>query len=189
MNRPCGAEGENQMNECIEMMKQRRSVKRYNPNRPVEPEKLEQILEAGMYVPSGYGKQSPRIIVVRDPGTRDLLSRLNARFLGKEIDPFYGAPTVLIVLADRSQPTFLYDGTLVMGNLLNAAHALGVDSCWVHRAKEVFDCPEGKALLEKWGIDGDYEGIGHCILGYGTGPAPKAGPRKAGYAVYVSPEE
>ena len=115
MNRPCGAEGENQMNECIEMMKQRRSVKRYNPNRPVEPEKLEQILEAGMYAPSGYGKQSPRIVVVRDPGTRDLLSRLNARFLGKEIDPFYGAPPVLIVLADRSQPTFLYDGTLVMG--------------------------------------------------------------------------
>ena len=180
MNRPCGAEGENQMNECIEMMKQRRSVKRYNPNRPVEPEKLEQILEAGMYAPSGYGKQSPRIIVVRD-----LLSRLNARFLGKEIDPFYGAPTVLIVLADRAQPTFLYDGTLVMGNLLNAAHALGVDSCWVHRAKEVFDCPEGKALLEKWGIDGDYEGIGHCILGYPAADPKPAAPRKPDYIVKV----
>lgn len=174
------------MNECIENMKQRRSVKRYDTDRMVDQETLDQILEAGMYAPSGYGKQSPRIAVVRDKETRDLLSRLNARFLGKDIDPFYGAPTVLVVLADRAQPTYLYDGALVMGNLLNAAHALGVDSCWVHRGKEVFDSDEGKALLEKWGIQGDYEGIGHCILGYGTAPAPKAGARKDGYVVFVS---
>ncbi|MBS6953183.1 MAG: nitroreductase [Enterocloster asparagiformis] len=177
------------MNECIENMKQRRSVKRYDPSRGVEPEKLEQILEAGMYAPSGYGKQSPRIVVVQDRETRDLLSRLNARFLGKDIDPFYGAPTILVVLADRAQPTYLYDGALVMGNLLNAAHALGVDSCWVHRAKEVFSCPEGRELLTKWGLEEDYEGIGHCLLGYGAAPAPKAGPRKDGYVVYPGPRQ
>lgn len=175
------------MNTCIENMKQRRSIKRYNPELRVESEKLEQILEAGMYAPSGYGKQSPRIVVVQDQETRNLLSRLNARFLGKDIDPFYGAPTVLVVLADRTQPTYLYDGTLVMGNLLNAAHALGLGSCWVHRAKEVFDCPEGKAILDQWGIQGDYEGIGHCILGYGDSAPAKAAARKADYILYAPP--
>lgn len=130
--------------------------------------------------------QSPRIVVVTDRTVRDRLSALNAAVMGSASDPFYGAPVVLVVLADRSRPTYLYDGSLVMGNLLNAAHAVGLGSCWIHRAKEVFDSPEGKALLKAWGIEGDYEGIGHCILGYPLpGALPEAQPRKADYALWV----
>ena len=130
--------------------------------------------------------QSPRIVAVTDRTVRDRLSALNAAVMGSASDPFYGAPVVLVVLADRSRPTYLYDGSLVMGNLLNAAHAVGLGSCWIHRAKEVFDSPEGKALLKAWGIEGDYEGIGHCILGYPLpGALPEAQPRKADYALWV----
>ena len=130
--------------------------------------------------------QSPRIVAVTDRTVRDRLSALNAAVMGSASDPFYGAPVVLVVLADRSRPTYLYDGSLVMGNLLNAAHAVGLGSCWIHRAREVFDSPEGKALLKAWGIEGDYEGIGHCILGYPLpGALPEAQPRKADYALWV----
>ena len=104
----------------------------------------------------------------------------------EESDPFYGAPTVLVVLAAKDRPTCVEDGSLVMGNLMNAAYAVGVGSCWIHRAREVFDSPEGKALLKKWGIEGDYVGVGHCILGYpADGAAPEAKPRKEDYVVYV----
>ena len=129
--------------------------------------------------------QSPIIVAVTDKATRDKLSQLNAAVLGGTNDPFYGAPVVLVVLADRQYPTYIYDGSLVMGNLMNAAHAVGLGSCWIHRAKEVFDSEEGKALLKEWGIEGDYEGIGNCILGYPAqaNPAPKA--RKANYVHYV----
>ncbi len=101
--------------------------------------------------------------------------------MGANNDPFYGAPVVIIVLADRSVPTCLYDGSLVMGNLMNAAHSLGIASCWIHRAKEEFDSEEGKAILKKLGIEGDYEGIGHCILGYAAGESNAPAPRKEKY--------
>lgn len=116
---------------------------------------------------------------------RDSLSRLNARVMGTDNDPFYGAPAVLVVLADRSCPTYIYDGALVMGNLMNAAHAVGLGTCWIHRAKEVFDSEEGKALLKSWGIEGDYEGIGNCIIGYPAQELPAPAPRKADYVHYV----
>ena len=131
------------------------------------------------------GKQSPVIIVVKDKATRDRLSELNAKVLGVNTDPFYGAPVVIAVLADRSRATCLYDGSLVMGNLLLAAHDLGLGSCWIHRAKEVFDSTEGKALLKAWGIDGDYEGIGHCIVGYIDGKVLEAVPRKSNYVYFI----
>ncbi|WP_419655624.1 nitroreductase family protein [Desulfosarcina variabilis] len=105
--------------------------------------------------------------------------------MGTHADPFYGAPVVIVVLADRSRPTYLNDGSLVMSNLLLAAHDLGLGSCWIHRARQVFDSPEGKALLKTWGIDGDYEGIGHCIVGYIDGERPEAAPRKSNYVYYV----
>jgi len=131
------------------------------------------------------GKQSPIIVAVTNKEVRDKVSALNAQVAGGKGDPFYGAPVVLVVLADKSCPTYLYDGALVMGNMLNAAYAVGLGSCWIHRAKEVFDSPEGKALLKEWGIEGDYEGIGNCILGYrqGDNPAPK--PRKENYVYHV----
>lgn len=171
------------MNEIIQSMITRRSIKKYKPD-PVPHEALEQIIKAGTYAACGMGRQSPIIIAITDKTVRDELSALNAKIMGASGDPFYGAPAVLIVLADKSIPTHVYDGSLVMGNLMNAAHALGLGSCWIHRAKETFELPEGKALLNKLGITGDYEGIGNCIVGY---PAEKkeAKPRKENYIYYI----
>ncbi len=171
-------------NETLENLKTRRSIRAYTDQMPAK-ELLEKVLEAGTYAPTGKGSQSPIIIAVTDKETRDLLSRLNAGVMGADNDPFYGAPAVLVVLADRNCPTYLYDGSLVMGNLLNAAHAVGLGSCWIHRAKEVFDSPEGKALLKDWGIEGDYEGIGNCIIGYPAQEAPAPKPRKADYVHFI----
>ena len=168
------------MNETLKTLKERRSCRSYKPD-PVPAEVLDQILEAGLYAPTGMGRQSPVMIAVTDRETRDKLSRMNAAVMGASNDPFYGAPAVIVVLADRKVPTYLYDGSLVMGNLMNAAHALGVASCWLHRAKEEFDSEEGKAILRSLGIEGDYEGIGHCILGYAAEPEKPAVPRKENY--------
>lgn len=174
------------MNAAIENMKTRRSIRGYKPDEMPAQELLEQIIEAGTYAPTGKGMQSPIIVAVTNKDVRDRLSRLNAEVLGTTSDPFYGAPAVLIVLADRNRPTYLYDGSLVMGNLMNAAHALGLGSCWIHRAKEVFNSPEGRNMLKEWGIEGDYEGIGHCVLGYPADEqTPQAKPRKQDYVVWV----
>ena len=100
--------------------------------------------------------------------------------MGMDIDPFYGAPELLIVLANKEIPTYVYDGSLVMGNMMNAAADLGVASCWIHRAKEEFESEEGKAILKDLGIEGDYEGIGHLVLGYAAFTGDPA-PRKADY--------
>ena len=172
------------MNEAIESLVTRRSVRNYKADM-VPREVLDQIIEAGTYAPTGMGRQSPLIVAVTNRELRDKLSGWNAKIMGTDSDPFYGAPVVLIVLADKSAPTYLYDGSLVMGNLMNAAHALGVSSCWIHRAKEEFESPEGKALLKELGIEGDYEGIGHCVLGYAADGEPAAKPRKDHYVYYV----
>lgn len=134
---------------------------------------------------AGMGRQSPIIIAVTDKETRDMLSKLNSSVMGVDIDPFYGAPELLVVLADKSVPTYIYDGSLVMGNLMNAAADLGVASCWIHRAKEEFESEEGKAILQKFGIEGDYEGIGNLVLGYAAAPANEPAPRKASYVYTI----
>lgn len=172
------------MNETLQTLKNRRSVRSYLPEQ-IKDEELQQILEAGIYAPTGMGAQSPIIVVVQDKETIAYLSKLNAAVMGSTSDPFYGAPTVVVVLADRSRGTCVEDGSLVIGNILNAAASLGVGSCWIHRAKEVFDTPEGKALLEKWGIQGDYVGVGNCILGYAKGEILAAKPRKENYIYRV----
>lgn len=172
------------MNETLQTLKNRRSVRSYLPEQ-IKDEELQQILEAGIYAPTGMGAQSPIIVVVQDKETIAYLSKLNAAVMGSTSDPFYGAPTVVVVLADRSRGTCVEDGSLVIGNMLNSAASLGVGSCWIHRAKEVFDTPEGKALLEKWGIQGDYVGVGNCILGYAKGEIPAAKPRKENYIYRV----
>ena len=168
------------MNEILNSLKERRSCRSYKPDM-VPQEILDQILEAGTYAPTGMGKQSPIIIAVTDKETRDKLSRLNAAVMGASNDPFYGAPVVLVVLANTDIGTYKYDGSLVMGNLLNAAHALGLGSCWIHRAKEEFESEEGKEILKSLGIEGDWEGIGNCILGYPAVDPNPAAPRKADY--------
>ena len=171
--------------DLISCLCTRRSVRSYQ-YRPIEEEKLEQILRAGTFAPTGRGRQAPIMVVVQDTETRETLRRMNASIMGAtDTDPFYGAPTVVVVLADATIPTHIEDGCLVMGNLMAAAHALGVGSCWIHRAREEFASEEGKALLKQWGIEGEYVGIGHCILGYAKGDAPAARPRKDNYIYRV----
>ena len=172
------------MSDVLETIKSRRSIRKYKSDM-VPQDKLDKIIEAGTYAATGMGKQSPIIVAVTNKELRDRLSAMNAKIMGVNSDPFYGAPVVLIVLADKSRPTYLYDGSLVMGNLMLEAEAQGIGSCWIHRAKEEFESEEGKEILKSLGIEGDYEGIGHCVLGYADGPAPKAAPRKDSYVYYV----
>lgn len=173
-----------QMSEVINNMKTRRSIRKYKPDM-IPEDVLNRIIEAGTYAATGMGKQSPIIIAVTNKEIRDKFSKMNAEIMGVDSDPFYGAPVVLIVLADKARPTYAYDGSLVMGNLMLAAHAEGIGSCWIHRAKEEFESAEGKAFLKSLGIEGDYEGIGHCVLGYVDGEEPKAMPRKENYVYCV----
>ena len=173
------------MNEVLKALKERRSCRKYS-DRQVEADVLDAILEAGTYAPTGMNRQAPVIVAVQDKATRDKIAKMNAAVMGADTDPFYGAPTVLVVLADPKVRTYVYDGSLVMGNLMNAAHAVGVDSCYIFRAKEVFATEEGKQMLRQWGIPDDYEGIGNCILGYrAEGGVKEASPRKANYIVKV----
>ena len=167
------------MSEALEVMRQRRSVRSYKAD-PIPRELLEKVLEAGTYAPTGMGRQSPIILAVTDKALRDRIAKLNAAVMGRDNDPFYGAPAVLVVLADKSVPTYLYDGSLVMGNLLNAAHDVGLGACWIHRAKEVFASEEGKAILRELGVEGDYEGIGHCAVGFWEGEKPEPPARRHG---------
>ena len=171
------------MNEALQVLYDRRSIRRYKSEQ-ISREEMDAVIRAGICAASGKNGQSALIIAVQDKETRDLLSRLNAAVLGVKSDPFYGAPTVLVVLADAKSPYAVQDGSLVLGNLMNAAKAISLGSCWINRAKEVFDSEEGKALLKKWGVEGDWTGVGNCILGYpDEDPAMK--PRKENYVYYV----
>lgn len=162
----------------------RRSTRSYKPDM-LPKETLDRILTAGTYAATGMNQQSPVILAVTNKDMRDKLSAMNAKILGKDDDPFYGAPVVLVVLADKTMPTYIYDGSLVIGNMMLAAEELGVASCWVHRAKEEFESAEGKEILTSLGIEGNYEGIGHLILGYAEGEQAPAAPRKDDYIYYV----
>lgn len=167
-------------NEAMQNLLTRRAVRSYKAD-PIPAVVLDRVIEAGLYAPSGMGRQSAIILAVTDKAVRDELSRLNAGVMGGKDDPFYGAPVVLVVLASPALAgTYLEDGALVMGNLLNAAHAEGLGSCWIHRAKQVFETAEGKAILKKAGIEGEWVGIGNCILGYPAGDLPEAAPRREG---------
>lgn len=172
------------MNDTIKTLVTRRSVRSYN-SKQVPKEILDEILEAGKFAPSGMGKQPCVMVVVRDCETVSDLSMLNAKVMGVDTDPFYGANTVVIVFADSTSSTYVEDGSLVMGNLMNAAASLGVESCWIHRAREVFNMPEGREMMKKWGLDDKYVGIGNCILGYSDKPAPEPRERKEGFVVYA----
>ncbi len=174
------------MNEVIEMMKTRRSIRKFKPD-ALPDGIIEQIAEAGTYAATGKNLQSPTIIAVTNKQLRDRISEMNRKIGGWQegFDPFYGAPAMLIVLADKNVPTAVYDGSLVMGNLMLAAHSLGVGSIWIHRAKEEFESEEGKAILAELGITGDQVGIGHCALGYIDGEEPKAAPRKENWVYYA----
>lgn len=172
------------MSETLEVIRSRRSVKKYL-DKPVPRELVEKVCEAGTWAPCGMGKQAPIILAVTNKELRDKLSQMNAAVMGSKGDPFYGAPVVLVVLADKKVGTYLYDGSLTMENMMLAAHDLGLGACWIHRAKEEFESEEGKVILKELGVEGEYEGIGNCILGYADGELPAAKPRKEGYVVWA----
>ena len=180
------------MNQAaLDNMKARRSCRAFLPEMPSR-DLIAAICEAGTWAPTGHGKQSPVIVAVTDKKLRDRLSAMNARIWNElkrqrgetpteGFDPFYGAPVVLVVLADRTVPTYHHDGCAVLTNMANAAEAVGLGSCWIHRAKEEFDSEEGKAILAELGIEGDYEGIDHLAVGYAAKEAAPPLPRKKDY--------
>ena len=172
------------MNEVLKALKERRAIRNFKPDMP-KKEDLEQIIEAGLYAASGMGRQRTIILAVTDKETRDALSKANRSVMGMDRDPFYGGPVVLVVLADKSFPTGIYDGSLVMGNMMNAAYSLGLGSIWIHRAKEEFEMPEFKELLKKLGVEGEWEGIGNCVIGYVEGEMPKPAPRREGRVYWI----
>lgn len=174
------------MNEVIKAMKERRSIRKFKAEMPPKAD-LEQIVEAGLYAANGRGKQAVITIAVTDKELWDKLSAVNNEIMGgpEGNDPFYGAPAILIVLANKEVPTAPYDGSLVMGNLMLAAHSLGLGSIWIHRAKEEFEMPEYQKLLKDLGIEGEWEGIGHCAVGYIDGENPAAAPRNDGRVFWV----
>ena len=172
--------------EVMNALLERRSCKGYKPD-PVPAEILEEILEAGKFAPSGMGKQSPIFLCVTNKEMRDRLSKLNAAIIGTTSDPFYGAPAVIVVLIPADARTGIYDGSLALGNMMLAAWEKGIGSCWIHRAKESFETEEGKAILKELGIEGDYVGVGNCVLGYRDETVPYRDrlPRKESYVYYA----
>lgn len=174
------------MNDTLKVLETRRSCRNFKPDM-VKDSELKAIIKAGTYAPTGMNRQSPIIIAVTDKKLRDRLSEANRSFgpWKEGFDPFYGAPVILIVLSDKSVPTYVYDGSLVMGNMMNAAASMGVGSIWIHRAKEEFESEFGKELLKELGIEGDYEGIGHCAIGYPAVPDKDPAPRKEDYVYFI----
>ena len=169
--------------EAMKNLLERRSIRKYKDTQ-VPDELLDQVLEAGLYAPSGMNRQNVIMVAVRDKETRDQLSRMNAAVMGRDGDPFYGAPCVIVVLGDGENYSPTENGSLVLGNLMNAAHAVGLGSCWIHRAWQTFETEEGKALLRKWGLKDTLVGVGNCILGYpDEDPAPR--PRLDGRIVKI----
>ena len=176
------------MNETLKVLETRRSCRNFKPDM-IKDEELNAILQAGTYAATGMGKQSPIIIAVKTKELREQFMVENKKVMSmdssSEYDPFYGAPVILAVLANKDVPTYINDGSLVLGNLMNAAESLGVASIWIHRAKEEFEAPFGKELLKKLGIEGNYEGIGHCALGYAAEAPKPAAPRKDNYVYFA----
>ena len=173
------------MEEVLRAIEKRRSCKRYKADRLVPKDVIEKIMHAGTLAANGKGLQSPIILAVTNKEMRDRLSEMNAAVLGPKADPFYGAPQVLVVLADKTIGTRVYDGSLALGNMMLAAHSLGLGSIWIHRAKQEFEQEEWQSWLKSLGIEGEWEGIGHCAVGYMAGEMPKAAPRKENRAFWA----
>ena len=169
---------------ALKNLLERRSIRKYDTERQVPKELLDTVLLAGQYAPTAMGKQSPKIVVVQNKEVRDCISEMNDEVWGRGIDPFYGAPTIIVVFADSNIPTYVQDGSLVLGNMMNAAHAVGLGSCWINRAKEVFLTEKGKELMAKWGLGENYIGVGNLALGFAVGDDPKPAPRKEDYIVF-----
>ena len=171
-------------NDFLTLIKTRRSIRAYKPD-AVPADTLARVLEAGTYAPSAMGEQSATIVAVETKAYRDRLTKLNAAVIGRDVDPYYGAPVIVVVLGDGERANYLADGSCVLENLMLAAHAEGLGTVWVNREREIFDSPDGKALLRDWGLPETLRGVGAIALGYAAGPAPEAAPRKENYIVHV----
>ena len=171
-------------NELLNLLKSRRSVRQYKPDM-VSEDVLDAVLEAGTYAPTGGGRQSPVIVAIKDKQVRDKISKLNAEIMGKDIDPYYGAPVIILVLAKADANTAVEDGSCVLENMMLAAHSLGLGSVWVHREREIFESEEGKILLKEWGLNENLKGVGSIALGYPSGDLPKPAERKNDYIVKI----
>ncbi len=170
-------------NELLKGIKERRSCRKYKSEQ-IKDSELEAVLDSAIYSPTGMNRQSPKIVIVQDKETIEIMRKINASVMGSpDSDPFYGAPTVAVVFADKNIRTYLEDGSLLLGSLMLSAHAVGLGSCWIHRAKETFESEEGKLLMKKWGLDDRYVGIGNCIIGYIDGELPPARERKSDYVI------
>ena len=173
------------MNTTIKDLLERRSCRSFK-SEPIPEELLREVIKAGTYAPSAMGKQSTRLLVITNKEIRDELMKDNAQIMGASgMDPFYGAPVIIVVLRDKTFAPSIYDGALVMGNLMNAAHALGLGSIWIHRAKEEFEMDKYQKLLKEHGIEGDFEGVGHCALGYIDGGIKEAAPRLEDHIIFI----
>lgn len=171
-------------NSVIKAIETRRSVRSFS-QKAIPEELLDAVLKAGTYAPTGGGRQSPVIVAVKDAAYRDKIARLNAEVMGKDTDPYYGAPVIILVLADGKANTFVEDGSCVLENMMIAAHSLGLGSVWVHREREVFDSEKGKELLRSWNLPETMRGVGAIALGYPAAALPKAAARKADYIVKI----
>ncbi len=171
------------MNDTLKILTERRSVRSYKSEQ-INDEELKAVLTAAEWAPTGMNRQHTRFVAVRDADTVKKLSKMNAAVMGRDADPFYGAPCVIIVFGDSNVYTYVEDGSLAMGNMMNAAHSLGLGSCWIHRAREMFESDEGRALMKDWGIPESYKGVGNCILGY-IAEAPADRPRNDGRVVII----
>lgn len=172
------------MNEVMKCLLERRCVRKFKAEQVKEAE-LNAVVKAGMFAPSGMNKQSAVMLVIQDNEVIAKLSKLNAEVMGASIDPFFGAPTVIVVLSDKNVRTYVEDGSLVMGNMMNAAYAVGLDSCWVHRAREVMNTEYGRKLVRDAGFGDEYEGIGNLVLGYRDGDLPDPKDRRDGRVAYI----
>ena len=170
--------------ELLELIRTRRSIRKYQAKQ-ITPEELDAVLEAGMYAPTGKGSQAVQIVAVQEEAARKQLARMNAEVLGKEIDPYYEPPTIVLVFAQQDRRTYLQDGSCALMNMLLAAHGIGLGACWINREKEMFETPEGRALMKKWGVPEDMAGVGAISLGYIAGEPPKAAPRRENYVIKV----
>ena len=172
------------MNEVMKCLTERRCVRKFKAEQ-VKKSELDEVIRAGMFAPSGMNRQSAVMLVIQDKDVISKLSKLNAEVMGASADPFFGAPTVIVVLADKNVRTYVEDGSLVMGNMMNAAYSLGLDSCWVHRAREVMNSEYGRELIKAAGFGEEYEGIGNLVLGYRDCDKPDVRERRDGRVAYI----
>lgn len=170
--------------EILQILKTRRSIRAYK-SAQISEELLNAILETGTYAPTAKGLQSPLIVAVQDGNTIAQLSRMNREILGSTFDPYYGAPTILLVFADGNIPTHVEDGSCVLLQMMLAAHALGLGTCWINRERQMFESADGKTLLRQWGVSDNFKGIGALSLGYPDGPAAMPAARKQGYYIKI----